>query len=121
MNTVRSKLNAIQNLGLADRCFRFILGSLLIGVAFFDLYYGSIASWHTYVMLLAIYPIMSAILGWDPFYAAAGSKSCDTSGTNRCGTFPYEVQAALHLLPEQQTEEQMHIAQIKKTAPWHKG
>lgn len=51
------------------------------------------------LMLVSIYPLMTTMLGQDPFYNLAGIRSCNDSGRNQCGTFPYQVKAAMGHTP----------------------
>ena len=98
-----------QNLGWLDRIIRFIIGTALIAspVTFLTLSPetptwlsdGSPMSWPYYAMLVAIYPFLTAILGRDPIYALTGIRSCGTSQRNPCGTFPFEVEAAVGNAP----------------------
>ena len=47
-------------------------------------------------ILFAIYPLMTTMMGWDPLYQLFGARSCTVEGgRQQCGTFPYEVDAAL--------------------------
>jgi hypothetical protein len=95
MQLVRTKLGAVQNLGLVDRVVRMILGFLMVGVVLMDIDLGVAPGWHLILPILSIYPFITGILGWDPLYAASHVKSCDTSRRNQCGTFPYEAKAAM--------------------------
>lgn len=103
MKTIAQNLGVVQNVGLADRTIRVILGLLMLGG---PLYYlivmDASVSWHAYVALLAIYPLMTGMLGWDPLYLAVNVKSCGVTERNQCGTLPYQVDAAMghHPHPE---------------------
>ena len=98
-----------QNLGWLDRLIRVIIGTALIAsaVTFLTLSPetptwlsdGSPMSWPYYAILIAIYPLLTAILGRDPIYALMGIRSCGTSQRNPCGTFPFEVDAAVGNTP----------------------
>lgn len=85
----------IQNLGLTDRIIRGMIAVLLIGLPTLDLANGAVFDWHGYAILLGTYPALTSILGWDPFYALFNVRSCGYEPRNQCGTFPYEVDAAL--------------------------
>lgn len=97
---------ASQNIGLIDRVLRFGLGvAMLAGGSFYVAQAGAL---HLYTlaeaamlvtMLVSIYPLLTAILGVDPFYSAAGIRSGDSTGRNQCGTFPYQIKAALGKAP----------------------
>jgi hypothetical protein len=52
-------------------------------------------------ILLAVYPLMTTLVGWDVIYQFFGARSCTlTGGRNQCGTLPYEVDAALGHSPK---------------------
>ncbi len=104
MKTLMDRLRPIQNVGLWDRILRTVVGAGLMGWAALHLVgQDAVVDWHAYAMLVAFYPLITALLGWDPFYAMAGGRTCSDSGRNQCGTFPYEVEAALgkELEPEE--------------------
>ncbi len=102
MITKAEKSHASQNIGLFDRVLRTAVGTaMLAGGAVFVIQAGEN---HAYtmmetgvlvMMLVSIYPLLTAIIGVDPFYSAASIRSCSDSGRNQCGTFPYQVKAAL--------------------------
>ncbi len=92
---VRQKVGVVQNLGWFDRVLRFLAGAGFIVVpAFWLATDPTSTTWTYYLMLGSIYPTLTGILGWDPIYCALNIKSCDTSETNQCGSFPYELDAA---------------------------
>ncbi|ALP53136.1 hypothetical protein Tel_08185 [Candidatus Tenderia electrophaga] len=95
MQLAYKNLGAIQNVGWLDRVVRTLIGLALVGIVFLDLYRGVTLGWYAYLPLVALYPLLTGMLGWDPFYAASHVKSCDTSSHNQCGTFPYEVESAI--------------------------
>lgn len=106
MLTRAEKSFACQNIGLIDRILRAIVGSaMLAGGAVFVIQAGEIHAYNTMeagmlvMMLVSIYPLLTAIIGVDPFYSAAGIRSCSDRGWNQCGTFPYQVKAALGKAP----------------------
>lgn len=88
-------LPTVQNLGLYDRIIRGVIAALMIGLPPLNLINGGLVDWHGYVILLGIYPALTAILGWDPFYALFNIRSCGGTERNACGTFPFEVEAAM--------------------------
>jgi len=93
IKSIKQHLLTVQNLGLYDRLTRVVLAALMIGVPAFDLVYrDSILGWHAYLILLSIYPALTAILGWDPFYSLFKIRSCAIA---QAGTFPYQVSDAL--------------------------
>lgn len=93
---LRRKIGVVQNLGWLDRVIRVIAGTLGIAVPSALLFSDVSDAWWIYTtILLSVYPLLSGMLGWDPLYSTLGIKSCDTSDINQCGTFPYEIDAAL--------------------------
>jgi len=96
MSRIRGKMPPTENIGLFDRMMRFFAGGALMS-------YGIISALLTghdvisaVAILLAVYPLMTTMMGWDPLYELFGARSCDVaSGRNQCGTLPYEVDAAL--------------------------
>jgi len=96
MKKLANKLGVIQNLGLIDRVFRFFVSIFLLAGPMIHLQItGESMSWQALVALLSIYPLMTAMLGWDPLYSIAKTRSCRLTGRNQCGTLPYQVDAAL--------------------------
>lgn len=96
MSRIAGHIVPVENIGLVDRMVRFFAGGALMvfGV------YSALTTSHDVVsaaaILLAVYPLMTAMLGWDPFYNLIGGRSCNlVGGRNQCGTLPYEVDAAL--------------------------
>lgn len=132
MLTKTENVTPPQNLGLLDRLLRTFIGVAMLagGIGYF-LYLGEqsltegvmqIASGveiGTIVMiLLSIYPLLTAILGVDPFYRAAGIRSCGDSGRNQCGTFPFEVEAAVGKAPK--FSDSRHERSLSSTHDEHK-
>ena len=120
------KSQVVENLGWLDRVLRFIIGTAFISVSATYLVMatttptwlklGEISVWPYYLMILSIYPLMTAILGKDPFYGFFGVKSCDTSSRNLCGTFPFEVDAALghKPIPDSEIEHSLSMSHHAK-------
>ena len=86
-----------QNLGMWDRIFRVVLGWVMLAVPYFMITQMGVMSemWHSVVIIFSIYPFLTGILGADPFYRLANVKSCDLSQRNRCGSFPFQLDAIL--------------------------
>jgi hypothetical protein len=119
IDRVRKAMGVPQNLGWLDRVIRVVVGFLLLGVPAVMLsVQTSMATWHNYVMIVSVYPFLTAILGWDPLYYIFGAKTCGTSERNPCGTFPYEVDAALgrHPIPDSDIEHSLSISHHKKSS-----
>lgn len=96
MERVRAKLGVVHNLGLADRMVRIFVGTALMVGGIVSIFDNAILTWEPYAMLISIYPFLTCIVGWDPLYAAFETRTCSLEGgRNACGTFPYEVDAAL--------------------------
>jgi len=90
-----AKLSEVHNLGLIDRVARLLLAVVLIGGAITSILNRSVVTWQVTIVLFAIYPLMTGMLGWDPLYSVGHTKTCDLSNHNRCGTFPYQIDAIL--------------------------
>ena len=78
MVTVVEKLRPAQNMGLADRLVRFLIGSSIM--AYFVLFQGMsdpafTLGWQVTAVLLSGYPILTAMIGVDPFYSVLGVKA----------------------------------------------
>jgi len=96
MSRITGHTVPVENIGLVDRLVRFFGGVALMAFGV----YSAITTSHDVVsaatILLAVYPLMTAMMGWDPFYQMIGGRSCSLEGgRNQCGTLPYEVDAAL--------------------------
>ena len=92
-----AKIGVIQNLGLADRVLRLIIGISLLGgaIAHMQMNGNVVSAWHALAGLVSVYPFLTGIVGWDPLYSLLRVRTCSLTGKNQCGTFPYEVDAAL--------------------------
>jgi hypothetical protein len=96
MERTNVKLTVVHNIGLVDRIVRALLGSAMIAGAVISMYMTQAIMWETYAILIAVYPLLTAILGWDPFYSMFRVRSCNLEGgRNLCGTLPFEVDATL--------------------------
>ncbi len=96
MDRISEKMGPVHNIGLGDRMVRFFGGGALMA---FGVIYAVVAGWSVIsaaAVLLAVYPLMTTMMGWDPIYELFGAKTCTLEGgRNQCGTLPYEVDAAL--------------------------
>ena len=102
-----------QNIGLIDRVVRLLIGATLIGTAYYYSAEKDLAArlwdvWGSYSMMIAFYPIITGMLGWEPFYALFRVRSCGGSGRNQCGTLPYQVEAMFGHAPRYTESETEH-------------
>jgi hypothetical protein len=75
---------------------RFFGGGLLLAWGLISIALNGQSLGAAIAVLLAVYPLMTTAMGWDPFYALFGARSCSVEGgRNQCGTFPYQVDSAL--------------------------
>ena len=90
-------VGVMQNLGWFDRVLRFVLGSVLLALPCYLIISGSHeVTWYLMgTILLSVYPLLTSIIGVDQIYNFFNMKSCGTSSRNQCGTFPFEIDAAL--------------------------
>jgi len=90
------KIVPVQNIGLTDRIVRFFVGGALLAAGCLWIAEGGPATYGVGTVLLSLYPLMTTMMGWDPLYQITGARSCRVDGnSNVCGTFPFEVDAAL--------------------------
>ena len=123
----RNKPTVVENLGWLDRIIRFVVGTAFITVSATYLFIsdttpvwlrqGEPDIWPYYLMIIAVYPLITAILGRDPIYGFFNVKSCDSSERNVCGTFPFEVDAALghKPVPDSEIEHSLSMSHHDKT------
>ncbi len=103
MIALSNKVHTIQNMGLVDRVLRFSGGALIVGAIV--LYYEMEHAWlpmpvMVYATAISLYPILTGLLGWDPFYGLFSIRSCGEAGRNQCGSFPYQVKAMMGHAPQ---------------------
>lgn len=96
-----------ENIGLLDRVARLVIGGALLGVGLFYLALtpGMLTTAGVDHLLLfgigiSVYPILTAVLGVDPVYHHFGIRSGGDTGFNQCGSFPYQLKAALGRAPK---------------------
>ena len=109
-NERKTQFRIIENMGWLDRIIRMIVGTAMLIVPIIVLAMnamrldegGSVAGWWYVVMLVALYPFWTCSIGWDPIYSLFNVRTCGGSEKNPCGTFPYEVDAAVghHPIPD---------------------
>lgn len=101
MSKIRGKAVPAENIGLVDRMGRFFGGGALMTFGVLSALLTKHDVLSALAILLAVYPLMTTIMGWDPFYELFGARSCTLEGgRNQCGTLPYEVDAALGNKPQ---------------------
>ena len=103
------KLEVVQNEGLLDRMVRFTIGAVMLGIGVGEMTVTShITWWEAALVLASVYPLLTAILGWDPFYKMANARTCslESGSHNECGTLPYEVDAAMGHKPHPETDSE---------------
>lgn len=74
------RIDAYHNVGRLDRGIRLLLGLAMIGVVYFvkidsATALGGALQWWTLMPLFAVYPMITAFLGWDPVYAFFGAST----------------------------------------------
>jgi len=92
------KLETVQNEGLVDRLLRFTIGAVMLGIGVGEMTVTPFITWWEALLVIAsVYPLLTAILGWDPLYKLANAKTCSlkAGSHNQCGTLPYEMDAAM--------------------------
>ncbi|MDX1812176.1 MAG: DUF2892 domain-containing protein [Gammaproteobacteria bacterium] len=109
-----------QNVGAIDRTVRVLVGAAMLGVPYFMLMESgsTIQAWQSWLMVLSVYPFLTGILGTDPLYRVFGAKTCDLSARNRCGTYPFQVDALVghQPTPEDDFEHSLTHSTHKRAA-----
>ena len=111
-----------QNMGLVDRVLRLLIGAALIGTAYYFSAYRDVAArlwdvWGSYSTIIAVYPILTGMLGWEPLYALFRVRSCGTSGRNQCGTLPFQIKAMFDHVPKYTESETEHSLESCRDEP----
>ncbi|MGD8569335.1 MAG: DUF2892 domain-containing protein [Gammaproteobacteria bacterium] len=118
IRTIRTKLAIEQNEGWLDRTIRVVVGfAMVFGAAYaLGFNFEKQSSWEYYVMLLAIIPLATGMLGWCALYRLFNIRTCGGTEKNPCGTFPYQVDAAIghHPMPDSETEHSLSKAHHEK-------
>ena len=101
MSKISGKIAPAENIGLADRMVRFFGGGTLMTLGVLSALFTKHDVLSAVAILLSVYPLMTTMMGWDPFYQLIGGRTCKLEGgRNQCGTLPYEVDAALGHKPQ---------------------
>ncbi|MBI3775181.1 MAG: DUF2892 domain-containing protein [Gammaproteobacteria bacterium] len=111
MKQIRAQLGVIQNVGWLDRMVRVVVGIAMLAYPAYMILTSETehSPWLLYSMLFSVYPWLTGIVGFDPVYAQFVIRTCDTSDRNPCGTFPFEIDAALgrHPIPNSDVEHSL--------------
>lgn len=102
MTTLSENVRTIENMGLFDRVVRFFVGGSILG--YLVLYQGMqhpviSLGWQVALIAVAVYAIITAMMGWAPLYSILGIRSCNSTGRNQCGSLPYQIKALLGHAP----------------------
>ena len=96
MSRIKGNMPPAENIGLVDRMVRFFGGGALMTFGVLSALLTGHDVISAIAILLAVYPLMTAIMGWDPLYQLFGVRTCALGGgRNQCGTLPYELDSAL--------------------------
>lgn len=103
MSILAENVHPWQNMGVVNRLVRFLIGFSILG--YFVLYYAMnhpafTLGWQVFAVALSIYPILTAMAGYDPFYALFDVRSCNDTGRNQCGTIPYQIKCMFGHAPK---------------------
>ena len=100
MSRIKGKMAPAENIGLVDRMVRFFGGGALMTFGVMSALLTGHDVISAVAILLAVYPLMTTVMGWDPIYHLFGARTCTVEGgRNQCGTLPYEVDSALGHVP----------------------
>jgi len=126
-DSARQRIRLVpQNLGWLDRLIRFIIGTAIFStfatalIFFADPVWMSQGSempnWVYFTPFLSIYFFLTAILGADPIYGLFHLRSCGNNHRNPCGTFPFEVDAAIgrNPIPKSEFEHSLSASHHEK-------
>ena len=96
MSKIRGKMAPTENIGLVDRMVRFFGGGALMTFGVLSALLTGHDVISAIAILLAVYPLMTTLMGWDPVYQLFDARTCAVEGgRNQCGTLPYELDSAL--------------------------
>lgn len=95
MDRLKGHMQDLHNIGIIDRMIRFFVGGGLLFLGVISIVVSETTQvWEAIVVLLAIYPLMTCVMGWDPIYQMIGLRTGHETGRNVTGTFPFQVDAA---------------------------
>jgi len=96
MSKIKGNMPPAENIGLVDRMVRFFGGGALMAFGVMSALLTGHDVISAIAILLAVYPLMTTVMGWDPIYQLLGARTCALEGgRNQCGTLPYELDSAL--------------------------
>lgn len=110
---------ANQNLGLADRAIRVVIGFAMLGggAAYVTMGAGVFSPTVLMIMVASLYPLFTAIIGVDLLYLFMGNRSCGNDGRNACGTFPYQVKSWMGTVPVYSESADQHSLEGRHDDP----
>ena len=127
----KNQFRIIENVGWLDRIVRMMVGTalLVVPIIFLAMHAmrldegGTVSGWWYVAMLVALYPFWTSSIGWDPVYSLFNVRTCGGSDKNPCGSFPYEVDAAVghHPIPDSEVVHSLtaahHAGKDRKGGP----
>ena len=108
MKALREKLAIQENMGVIDRSMRVLAGSLLTVPIIVAMANVDPIGWQLYATLFAFYLLLTGMMGWDPLYATFHGHTCGASERSRCGSFTYEMKAAMGRHPDHDPGYETH-------------
>lgn len=102
MVTKSENSRARQNIGLVDRALRVVIGTAMLvgGLVYANMVGAQLVTTSLVMIMVSIYPLMTAIIGTDPLYYLLDIRTCSNAGKNQCGTLPYQIKAMMGKAPE---------------------
>lgn len=99
-----------ENMGIVDRSLRIITGTVLIVplVITMTKFTPGLMGAQPYALVASFYLLLTGMTGWDPIYALFHGRTCGLSERNRCGTFMYQMKAALGRHPDHDQGYEAH-------------
>ena len=104
MDRIEGKIQVVQNIGLADRLIRFFGGGALLSWGALSLVMESTPVLATLAILLAVYPLMTTVMGWDPFYQLFGTRTCSLEGGRNLAHFPMRWMPPSGMIPSRRQD-----------------
>ncbi len=95
MKRLREKIGVQENMSLVDRSLRIVVGLLVNIPMVIVMVNASPMGLEWLASTVGAYFLLTGMMGWEPIYAVFHGRTCGTSERNRCGTYTYELDAAL--------------------------